>query len=146
MKVGFVVRKGNFEVSPSLIGRGGYSVQRLTSVLYERLLKNADEEISIDKVIMGTGESTSAQRATMIGNLLYRNLSKYDILHANAPLPLKPLRIGKNAKLVETSHGIRSTDREKACYCVEPKSRNIYEGIVNKIVERHVLSLDYIIE
>ncbi len=145
LNVGFVARGGNFEVLPSQIGRGGYSVQRLTSVLYTHLLANAENDIFINKVVLGFGKSTIMQRISMIGELLYRSMGKYDIIHANAPLPLRPVRMKTGANLIQTCHGIHSVDKGGSCYYVEPRSRSIFEAAMSTIVDKNLLHSDFII-
>ena len=119
MLVGFVARKGNLSVSPSSAGLWGYSVQRLSSVLYERLLKNSGKKISIEAVELGIGSSTFTRRATLFTDLVSYDMRKYDIIHAPTPLPMRPFRIRKDAKVVTTSHGMHSIDRKGQCHRVE---------------------------
>ena len=148
LNIGFIARRGNFNVLRSQIGRGGYSVQRLTSSLYIHLLENLKStkyDISVDKIALGFGKSNNMQRISMIGNLLFLDLNKYDIIHANAPLPVRPVRMKTGAKLIQTCHGIHSVDKGGSCYYVEPRSRSIFEAAMSTIVDKNLLHSDFII-
>ncbi len=123
----------------------GYSVQRLTSVLYERLLKNAADDISIERVELGVGKSVFARRVTLFTELAFRDMRRYDIIHAPTPLPLRPRRIKHDAMVITTSHGMRSLDRKGQCYRVERIDRSLAGDIMGNLVDRAVMSSDFII-
>ncbi len=145
MRVGFVARKGNITVSSTAAGLWGYSVQRLTTTLYDRLIKKASRDIYIEKVELGKGGSTFSRRATLFTELISRDMRGYDIIHAPTPLPLKPLRISQNTKLITTSHGMHSIDKRGECYKVERINWNVTESIMGWFGEGATLASDYII-
>ena len=145
MKVGFVARKGNLDISKVQIGLRGYSVQRLTTVLYEKLLEYQDDNTIIEKVEVGKGNSTFTRRATSFAELLYRNMTMYDIIHAPTPLPIKPLRIRNDTKIITTSHGIRSVDPDSPCYAFEHANRGIKNAIIDRFGAHQTIQSDFVI-
>ena len=144
MRIAFVARKGNITISKGQVGLRGYSVQRLTSVLYQKLIEHKSKDMIIDLVELGTGNSTFIRRATSFATLAYNDLNKYDIIHAPTPLPMRPLRMGKDTKLITTSHGIRSIDPKSPCYQLE-HNLDIKNSIIDSFGARQTISSDFVI-
>lgn len=147
MNVAFVARKGNVEVLPEQLGLRGYSVQRITSVLYKKLIEHKDKDVTIKLIELGKGKTTFSRQLTMIPELLYHKMNKYDIIHAPTPLPLKPLRLNNRAKVVTTSHGISSINVNSPCYQLEHHNHDFsFRGaIAKRLASNQTLSSDFII-
>jgi glycosyltransferase involved in cell wall biosynthesis len=145
MKVGIIARRGNFKLSSKLTGLWGYSVQRYISILCDKLIKNSDNYFSVEKIELGKGSSTLSRRTTLFFDLTFYNMRNFNILHAPTPLPIKPVRIGVDTKVITTSHGMHSVDRDGACYNIERENQRIIDKILGHFGEHGTLNSDYII-